>query len=62
MARKLILAGTNLHIVNKEGLTALDFARQQANSGVTKEIEEAQEQRRRPHRSGKGAHSGRRNL
>ena len=60
VARKLILAGIDINVVNKVGLTALDVARERKRSGVIEVIEEAQEQRRRSHWNGKDAHSGRR--
>ncbi|KAK0512891.1 hypothetical protein JMJ35_004908 [Cladonia borealis] len=49
IARKLILAGTDINFIDRHGRTALDIAQQQGNSGVVEVIEEAQEQRRRSH-------------
>ena len=57
IARKLILAGINIDVINDYGMTALDSARANMNSGVVKVIEEAQGERRRSHGDGKDARS-----
>ena len=58
VARKLILAGIKMDVIDESGETALNKARQEGNSGVVEMIEEAQEQRRRSHGKGKEARIG----
>ena len=49
IARKLILAGIDINVVDEFGMTALDITPVYEHSGVIEVIEEAQEQRRRSH-------------
>ena len=62
VAEQLILAGIDMDVIDRYGMTALSIARKYTNSRVVRVFKETQGERRRSHGDGKDARSGHRRV